>query len=126
MKKLTIIYLIFLSLLAMSCKDNPERHLKLGNWYYEKGLVQEAIFEYREVIRLSPAVTGEMSREELNMLSKAHFNLAVAYSKNGWYEHAFKEANQTFDLWPSKENYEIVELLKKRRNLDRLNIETGS
>ena len=36
---------IFLSTLSflflLGCNDNPNRHFELGNWYYEKGLIDE-------------------------------------------------------------------------------------
>lgn len=126
MHKRFILVLLGLCLLVVACRDNPERHLNLGNWYYKKGLVDDAILEYREVIRLYPSNPGEMTREELNTVMKAHYNLAIAYSKKGWYEYALQEAEKTFGMWPTKENHEMVELLKKRRNLERLNIDTGS
>ena len=68
--------------------------------------------------------TRSLEREEIDLLAKAHYNLAIAYSKKGWYDYALKEAETTFDMWPTKENYEMVELLKKRRGLERLDIET--
>ncbi|MFQ6673352.1 MAG: tetratricopeptide repeat protein [Fidelibacterota bacterium] len=126
MQNRIILPLVLLTLLAVACEDNPDRHLKLGNWYYERGLVDDAILEYREVIRLYPSNPGELTREELNSVMKAHYNLSIAYSKKGWYEFALKEAEKTFDMWPTKENYEMVELLKKRRSLERLDIESGS
>ncbi|MFQ6675180.1 MAG: tetratricopeptide repeat protein [Fidelibacterota bacterium] len=126
MRLSTLLSLFTVLLLVSACQDNPERHLKLGNWYYQKGLVDDAILEYREVIRLYPSNPNELTREELNTLMKAHYNLAIAYSKKGWYDFALKEAQISFDMWPTKETYEMVELLKKRRSLDRLEIETGS
>ena len=123
-RQIRVIAVLALCLFALGCKNNPERHFKLGNWYYQKGLVDDAILEYREVIRLHPLETRTMEREEINLLAKAHYNLAIAYSKKGWYDYALKEAESTFDMWPTKENYEMVELLKKRRSLERLEIET--
>lgn len=120
------IFIIALCLFSFGCRDNPERHFNLGNWYYQKGLVDDAILEYREVIRLYPTETRSMSREDLSVVSKAHYNLAIAYSKKGWYDYALKEAETTFDMWPTKENYEMVELLKKRRGLEKLSIDTGT
>ena len=118
---LTIVLILF-----SGCKENPERHLDLGNWYYQKGLVDDAILEYRELIRLLPANPTDMTRDELNTVVKAHYNLAVAYSKKGWYEYALKEAEMTFELWPTNENHEIVELIRKRRKLDRIDIDADS
>ncbi|MAG21380.1 MAG: hypothetical protein QF613_03455 [Candidatus Marinimicrobia bacterium] len=126
MKFRIVIIISVLAFFAVSCEEDPERHLKLGNWYYQKGLVDDAILEYREVIRLHSPETTDLSREELNTVMKAHYNLAISYSKKGWYEHALKEAEMTFDIWPTKDNYEMVELLKKRRSLERLDIETSS
>lgn len=121
-----VLLLITFSFLVFACQDNPERHLKLGNWYYQKGLIDDAILEYREAIRLYPSNPNDLTREELNSLMKAHYNLAIAYSQKGWYDFALKEAQTSFDMWPTKETYEMVELLKKRRSLDRLEIETES
>ena len=123
-RQIRVIAVLALCLFALGCKNNPERHFNLGNWYYQKGLVDDAILEYREVIRLHPLETRTMEREEINLLAKAHYNLAIAYSKKGWYDYALKEAESTFEMWPTKENYEMVELLKKRRSLERLEIET--
>ena len=121
---------IFLSTLTLlfilGCNNNPNRHFELGNWYYEKGLIDEAILEYREVIRLYPNETKLMKREDLELASKAHFNLAIAYSQKGWFEYALKEAETTFNMHPTKENYEMVELLKKRKSLDSIEINSDS
>ena len=46
--------LILLVLTFGSCaKEDPARHLNLGNWYLQRGLLDEAIMEYREVSRLN-------------------------------------------------------------------------
>ena len=63
-----------------SCVDNdPIRHLELAKWYNSKGLYDESISEYREVIRLYPESTQNLSREEYNNLSTAHYHLANVY-----------------------------------------------
>ena len=125
MKFRIVIIISVLAFFAVSCEEDPERHLKLGNWYYQKGLVDDAILEYREVIRLHSPETTDLSREELNTVMKALQPRHILFQK-GWYEHALKEAEMTFDIWPTKDNYEMVELLKKRRSLERLDIETSS
>ena len=124
LKRINIVLFIALCLLSTGCKEDPERHFNLGNRYYHKGLVDDAILEYREVIRLYPLETRLMEREEIDLVAKAHYNLAIAYSKKGWYDYALKEAETTFEIWPTKENYDMVELLKKRRSLEQLKIET--
>lgn len=115
-----------LLVLLSACKDTPDRHLRLGNWYYEKGLADDAVLEYREAIRLTAGDPRSLSREELATAMKAHYNLSIAYSKKGWHEYALKEAEAAFELWPSKDHFEMVELLRKRRALEKLDIDTGS
>ena len=40
--------MIFLLLAMTACtKEDPSRHLELGNWYLQRGLLDEAITEYR-------------------------------------------------------------------------------
>ena len=40
-----------LALMISACQEDPSRHLNLGNWYLQKGLLDEAIMEYREIGR---------------------------------------------------------------------------
>ncbi len=115
--------LILLSLLAFllaACGENPQRHLDLGLWYYQKGLVDDAILEYKEVIRLAPADPRRMNTRELGMVARAHYNLAVAYAKKSWYELALVEAKKTFEIRPTTENYNLQELIRKRQDLETL------
>jgi len=108
--KLFIVFLV--NLFIIGCQEDPERHLKLGTWYLQKDLVDEAILEFREVPRLYPNDFGELTREEFQILSKAHFNLALAYTKKGWWKFALKEAQKSFELQPGKENHDLVELIE--------------
>ena len=115
-----VILLPLLVLLLAACSENPQRHLDLGLWYYQKGLVEDAILEYREVIRLAPADPRCMNTRELDMVARAHYNLAVAYAKKSWYELALVEAKITFDMRPTTENYNLQELIRKRQDLETL------
>ena len=117
----TIVLLLIVLCLAMGCGEKPERHLDLGMWYYQKGLVDDAILEFKEVIRLLPADPRRMSGRELDVVARAHYNLAVAYAKKNWYELALIEASKTFELRPTPENYELQELIRKRKDLESLN-----
>lgn len=113
------LFLFIVAIIILTgCTDNPDRHLNLGNWYYQKGLLEEAILEYREVIRLYPDDPSLLTRVQLNSVTKAHYHLALAYSKKGWYDYALKEAKITFDLQPTMENREIIALLEKRCSLE--------
>ncbi|MAV70602.1 MAG: hypothetical protein CMG04_10110 [Candidatus Marinimicrobia bacterium] len=110
---------ILLSLLAMlsaiSCtKQDPARHLNLGNWYLEKGLIDEAILEFREVSRMFSADQSQLTREQFDILGKAHFKLAIAYTKKGWWEYALSEAKISFDVQPNKDSHDLVQLIEQK------------
>ena len=47
----TILLIVAAVLLLGGCQHTPDRHFELGNWYYEKGLYDDAILEYRDVVR---------------------------------------------------------------------------
>ena len=105
-------------MMVPSCtKDDPQRHLNLGNWYLQRGLVDEAIMEFREVSRLFSGDVSRLKREEYNILGTAHLKLAIAYTKKGWWEYALREAENSFDLSPSPDTHELVELIKEKIEL---------
>ena len=111
---------VALLLLVAGCGERPERHLDLGLWYFQKGLVDDAVLEFKEVIRLSPADPRSMSPRQLDMVTHAHYNLAVAYAKKQWFELALAEAGISFDLRPTTKNRDLRELIRKRKNLESL------
>ena len=106
--------LIFIS----GCKDDPKRHLELGEWYAKKGLVEEAILEFKEVTRLYPGTMNNLDREDFQSLSKAHYNLSLMYTKKGWWDYALEEAELCFKLQPTKEHFELLDLIKQRSKLE--------
>ena len=112
-----IMSLLFVVLALSGCKDDPQRNLQLAQWYSQKGLVDEAILEYREVTRLLPSDVKALSREEYEMLAKAHYSLALMYTKKDWWNYALMEAETCFELLPTREHYDIVTLLRKRIDL---------
>ena len=110
---------ILLSLLTLLCsisctKQDPARHLNLGNWYLEKGLVDEAILEFREVSRMFSSNQSQLTREQFDILGKAHFKLAIAYTKKGWWEYALSEAKISFDVQPNKDSHDLVQLIEQK------------
>ena len=105
-------FLIFFSL--FSCKKDPNRHLNLGNWYLQKGLLDEAIIEYREVSRLYSDNQSKLTRDEFQALGKAHFKLAIAYTKKGWWDYALDEAKRSFEISPTKDSHELVGLIESK------------
>ena len=115
MKQHLIFFFNFLiAFLIFSCKEDPNRHLNLGNWYLQKGLLDEAIIEYREVSRLYSGDESRLSRDEYEALGKAHFKLAIAYTKKGWWDFALSEAKRSFEILPNKESYELVDIIEAK------------
>ena len=117
-RTINVIISVLIPLFIGGCKEDPERHLKLGKWYAQKGLVEEAILEFKEVTRLFPEKVQSLSREEYQVLSKAHYNLSLMYTKKGWWEYALQEAETCFELQPIKDHYDLVSLIKQRSKLE--------
>ena len=112
------LFILSFTLFIIACNEDPERHLKLGQWYAQKGLIEEAILEFKEVTRLYPSKVQSLSREDYTVLSKAHYNLSLMYTKKGWWEYALKEAETCFELQPVKDHYDLVTLIKQRSALE--------
>ena len=113
------ILLSALALVLIGCgRDNPSRHLELGKWYNAKGLYDEAITEYREVIRLSPPSLQKLSREEYENLTTAHYNLALMYTKKGWWDFALDAAESSFQLQPNTDTHELIRLIREQKMLN--------
>ena len=117
-RTIKVLILVLTPLFIGGCKEDPERHLKLGKWYAQKGLVEEAILEFKEVTRLFPEKVQSLSREEYQVLSKAHYNLSLMYTKKGWWDYALQEAETCFELQPIKDHYDLVSLIKQRSKLE--------
>ena len=109
---------IYLLVFVSGCKDDPKRHLDLGEWYAKKGLVEEAILEFKEVTRLYPASLNSLDRDDFQSLSKAHYNLSLMYTKKGWWDYALEEAELCFKLQTTKKHFELLDLIKQRSNLE--------
>ena len=111
--------IILLLLVFQGCKEDPERHLKLGKWYVQKGLIEEAILEFKEVTRLYSGMYEKINRDQIALLSEAHYNLSLMYTKKDWWDFALKEAEKSFELRPIKDSYDLVSLIKKRIDIDK-------
>ena len=117
-KKLIILFHLLLMIAACS-KENPTRHLTLGNWYLQRGLLDEAIMEYREVSRLYGGEQSQLQRDEFQILGKAHLKLAIAYTKKGWWEYALSEAKRSFDITPNKDCHDLISLIEEKLSQDK-------
>ena len=113
-RKLFFQLTILLVALSGCAKEDPSRHLSLGNWYLKKGLVDEAIMEYREVSRLYGGEQSKLNRDEFQILGTAHMKLAIAYTKKGWWEYALSEAKRSFDISPNKDCHELISLIQEK------------
>ena len=113
-------YFLLLILLGLAgCReDSPGRHLQLGNWYVQKELLEDAVLEFREVIRLIPPYHTDITKKEFTMLGTAHYNLALVYTKKGWWDFALEEAQNSFNIQPTTSHYELVQLIKKRKEIN--------
>ena len=109
-----LFYILDTLITTFSCKEDPNRHLNLGNWYLQKGLLDEAIIEYREVSRLYSDNQSKLNRDEFQALGKAHFKLAIAYTKKGWWDYALTEAKKSFEILPTKDSHELVGLIESK------------
>ena len=111
--------IMLVALFCISCQKDPEGHLELGNWYLQKGLIDEAITEFREVSRLLPPDHSKLDRDQFKVLGTAHFKLALSYTKKGWGEYALKEAENSFEISPSPDTHELVDLIKEKLALQK-------
>ena len=111
--RFTFLFCVVLTLHSCT-KEDPSRHLNLGDWYLQKDLLDEAIMEYREVSRLFSEDHSKLKRDEYIMLSTAHLKLAIAYTKKGWWEYALTEAKRSFEINPNKDCHELITLIEEK------------
>ena len=110
----TILLSVLVLVLTCCSRDNPSRHLELGKWYNTKGLYDEAISEYREVIRWYPPSLQKLSREDYDNLTTAHYSLALMYTKKGWWDFALDAAESSFQLQPNTDTHELIRLIREQ------------
>jgi len=111
MKQISLLILI---LFTFGCKNNAELTMERGIQYYEWNMVDKAILEFKQVIHMFPDDSRKLDYNQVQILSQAHHNLAVAYAKKEWNEDAQKEAQRAFELVPSSENRQVIDLLKDK------------
>jgi len=111
------IFILFLLLTLNSCKNQAELTMERGIQYYEWSQFSDAILEFKKVVHLFPPDTRTLSYEEIRLLSQAHHNLSISYSKKGWDKEAQIEAKKAFDLVPSSENRTVLELISNQSDI---------
>lgn len=112
MKK--IFFLLIFVLLA--CQSDIDLSMERGIQYYEWGMIEKALLEFKYVIHTLKLKSNKLKYKEIKLLSRAHHNLAVSYAKKKWYVDAENEAKQAFDLFPTDENREVLELIQSKKN----------
>ena len=108
--KLSIPFLIIL--LFIGCKNETELTMERGIQYYEWDMIEKAVLEFKHVIHSLDIESNKIDYSNIKLLSRAHYNLAVAYAKKNWYEEAVDEARKAFELFPTDENRKLLELIQ--------------
>ena len=111
-----IIFLLLALFLLNSCQDPAELTMERGIQYYEWNKFDYAILEFKKVVHLFSNKTDNLNYDQIRLLSQAHHNLSISYSKKGWDTEAQVEAKKAFDLIPSTDNKEVLELINNKLN----------
>ena len=98
--------------MLLGCRNDTELAMERGIQYYEWEKTEEAILEFKHVIHALNSRKKTLNHQAINLLSRAHLNLAVAYAKKEWYTDAAEEARNAFDLIPSVNNRKVLELIQ--------------
>ena len=101
-------------LLFIGCKNETELTMERGIQYYEWDMIEKAVLEFKHVIHSLDDKSNKTDYSNIKLLSRAHYNLAVAYAKKNWYEDAADEARKSFDLFPTDENHKLLELIQTK------------
>lgn len=110
-----IILILSALLLFTACKSDVELTLERGIQYFEWNILDKAIIEFNQVVRLLSSDFNRLTRYEIEMLSKAHHNLAVSYLKKEWLDAAEQEARKAFKIMPTEENRTALAVIHKER-----------
>ena len=103
-----------LLLLFLGCKGDAELAMERGIQFYEWEKIEKAILEFKYVIHSLSSETDRKNYQNIQLLSRAYHNLAVAYAKKTWYKDALEEAEKAFELIPTDDNRKVMELIKKK------------
>ena len=104
-----------LIIVTLGCKGDAELAMERGIQYYEWEKTEKAVLEFKYVIHSLLSETGKKDYKHIQLLSRAHHNLAVAYAKKTWYNDAIMEARKAFELIPTDENRKVMELIQKKK-----------
>ena len=105
-------FLVFLIIVA--CQSDIDLSMERGIQYYEWGMIEKALLEFKYVIHCLKSKSSKLNYREIKLLSRAHHNLAVSYAKKKWYIDAMAEARNAFNLLPTDENRKVLELIQSK------------
>ena len=98
---------LFFSLILLvffSCQEDPERHLELGNWYLQKGLIDDAITEFREVSRLLPPDHSKLNRDQFKILGTGEIKSKINLDTDLLSKSAKDKLSKSGSVFISKNN----------------------
>ena len=105
---------LLLIITTLGCKGDADLAMERGIQYYEWEKIEKAILEFKYVIHTLSDETEKQDYKHIQLLSRAHHNLAVAYAKKEWYNDAIIEARKAFELIPTEVNRKVMDLIQKK------------
>ena len=109
-----LIYIIIIISFFSSCaKDKNTITVERGIHLYELEQFDLAADEFIQAV-FALSKKNKPTLADTKLLSRSNYLLALTYSKKEWWKKAEEYAAQAFDLYPNKENKEILDLIKKK------------
>ena len=108
----TLLYLSLLCFLG-SCKSDAELSMERGIHYYDWQMFNEAILEFNQT-KYSQLSKKNKSYDDIKLLARCHYNLAITYAKLALFTNAMQEAQQAYNLIPNKEYRELLGLINQQ------------
>ena len=103
--------------IVVACQSDIDLSMERGIQYYEWGMIEKALLEFKYVIHDLQSKSSKLNHREIKLLSRAYHNLAVSYAKKKWYVDAEEEARNAFDLIPTDENRKVLELIQSKKEI---------
>jgi len=111
-----VLYLLLLCFLG-SCKSDAELSMERGIHYYDWQMYNEAILEFNQA-KFSQLTIKNKSYDDIKLLARCHYNLAITYAKLELFQNAMQAAQQAYNLIPNKEYRELLGLIQQQLSID--------
>ncbi|MFX1451062.1 MAG: tetratricopeptide repeat protein [Promethearchaeota archaeon] len=101
--------------------DNPEAHYELGNQLFEKDLMDEAISEYKEVIKFYKKTAPVNIKDWHELAISSWYNMGTAYSLMSDFPKAIECYNEVLNISPDdiKTLYNLGGIYSQNRQFDK-------